>query len=67
MKKIIILFLSVVLFASCSHSNEEPEVISSDRTVLAYFLTKDLSELQSNVVSIFEGLQKAKEASTALI
>jgi hypothetical protein len=67
MKKILILFLSVVLFASCSHSNDEPEVISSDRTVLAYFLTKDLSELQSNVVSIFEGLQKTKEASTALI
>lgn len=66
MKKILLLIVSVVLFASCSH-DDEPELDKANRTLLAYFLTKDLSFLKGNVETIFEGLQSTTKASTALI
>lgn len=58
----------MLLLFSCNKEDDPVVAESADRTVLAYFLTKDLSSaLQDNIEMLFEGLQNTKKASIVLI
>ena len=74
MKKILLLFLSVLTFISCSDEIPEEKVsLKSGRTVLAYLISNNSpngnldSNLKQNLVDMYSGLAQTTDSCTLIV
>lgn len=73
MKKILLLFLSVLTFISCSDEIPEEKVsLKSGRTVLAYLISNNSSTnldsyLKQNLVDMYSGLTQTTDSCTLIV